>query len=67
MSFQRVQKEGDELLYTVWSLVMVRAFSQLKSTLFSTRLTFSYFKKKKANINISFLFHAFLRTIGRLL
>ena len=24
MSYQRVQKENDELLYTVWSLVMVR-------------------------------------------
>ena len=24
MSYQRVQKESDQLLYTVWSLVMVR-------------------------------------------
>ena len=24
MSYRRVQKESDELLYTIWSLVMVR-------------------------------------------
>ena len=40
MSYRRVQKESDELLYTVWSLVMVRELARVAQEVNTT----NYFK-----------------------
>ena len=56
MSYRQVQKESGELLYTVWSLVMVRNQLQARVVLTSERHARREFFALKLQYSLSFMY-----------